>query len=248
MPRRSGSDADLAARLAVELAETGLAEDAAVARLQPAEALLVAGDPAAATVAAQLDPSDAAPSLGTRLLTRLVAARIELAADRRNSGLRQIRRGLDDLADFQARFGSQDMQSSAAVHGRALARLGLRTAVQTGSPAAILQWLERSRAASSRPSSVRPPQDPALAEAIGTLRVLAEQARQAALRGDRDPVIDRQIDQLRRRVRSRSWTAGGTGSVNRPASLAEVQRALAASGQPITSSRRSGVAVGSTPW
>ena len=232
--RRSGSDADRAARLAEGLAAAGLPEDATVARLLQAEALLDAGDLAAAISTAQQHSVDTPPSLGTRLLTRLVAARIELAADRRNAGLRQVRRGLDDLADFQARFGSQDMQSSAAVHGRALARLGLRTAVQTGSPAAILQWLERSRAASSRLSSVRPPQDPALAEAIGTLRVLAEQARQAALRGERDPAIDRQIDQLRKQVRSRSWTAGGTGAVNRPASLAAVQRALSAGGHRIT--------------
>lgn len=231
---RPGSDADRAARLASGLTETGLPEDAAVARLLQAEALLDAGDPAAASTAAQQDFAGSTPSLATRLHTRLVAARIELAADRRSNGLRQIRRGLDDLADFQARFGSQDMQSAAAVHGRALARLGLRTAVQTGSPAAILQWLERSRAASSRLSNVRPPQDPALAEAVATLRVLAEQARLAALRGERDPVMNRQIDQLRRRVRSRSWTAGGTGSVNRPVSLAAAQRALAASRQPVS--------------
>ena len=139
-------------------------------------------------------------------------------------GLSQIRRGLDDLADFQARFGSQDLQSAAAVHGRELARLGLRTATDSGSPAAILQWLERARAVTTRLPAVRPPADPVLAEELGALRMADEQARAALLAGRRDPVAERRVAELRRRVRARSWTVSGTGRADRPPTLAGVRR------------------------
>ena len=165
--------------------------------------------------------------LASRLHGRLVAGRIDIASGRRTAGLAEIRRGLDDLADFQARFGSQDLQSSAAIHGRELARLGLRTATGTGSPAAILQWLERARAVTTRLPVVRPPADPALADELGALRLADEQARTALLSGHRDVEADRRVAELRRAVRARSWTVSGSGRAHRPPSLPAVQRALA---------------------
>ena len=176
--------------------------------------------------AAGVDQSTSASALAIKLHTRLVVSRIDITAGRRSSGMTQIRRGLDDLANFQARFGSQDLQSAASIHGRELAILGLRTAVDTGSPAAILQWLERSRAASTRLPAVRPPADPVLAEELGALRVADEQARAALLAGKRDPAAERRVAELRRRVRARSWTVSGSGRADRPPSLAAVRRRL----------------------
>ena len=112
-------------------------------RLLQAEALLEAGDLPAAETAAERGCRSGrrqrsgrigrrrVPLIATELHTRVVAARLELARGRRSSGLAHIRRGLDDLAAYQARFGSQDLQSASAVHGRELTRLGLRTALQT---------------------------------------------------------------------------------------------------------------------
>jgi hypothetical protein len=168
--------------------------------------------------------------IATELHTRVVAARLDLARGDRASGLAHIRHGLDDLAAFQARFGSQDLQSASAIHGLELTRLGLRTALQTGSPAAILQWLERSRAASTRLAAVRPPVDGVLAKELSKLRMASYRQRMALLAGTYDPDLEDEVNTLRRRVRSRSWGAGGTGAVNRPLSLAAVQRRLAAGG------------------
>lgn len=233
MPSRSRAnrDAAKAGELADRLQTAELIDDARVARLLQAEALLDVGDVEAASAAlasaAGVNRSISSSGLSLKLHSRLVAGRIAIATGRPAAGLIEIRRGLDDLADFQARFGSQDLQSAASIHGRELARLGLRTAVGTGSPAAILQWLERSRAATTRLPAVRPPADALLAEELGALRVADEQARSALLAGKRDSAADRRVAELRRRVRARSWTASGTGRADRPPTLAAVQRALA---------------------
>ncbi len=241
--RLATSDAHRADQLATDLATAGLREDSRTVRLLQAQALLEAGDSAGARAAA-----DTAAELGGRaangaghlttiatdLQTRVVAARLELAAGRRSAAFGQIRRGLDELARYQATFGSQDLQAASAVHGRDLTVLGLRTALQTRSPAAILQWLERSRAASTRLAAVRPPADGVLAEELSLLRTMSYRARSALLAGSADPHLEAQVSRLRRRVRSRSWIAGGSGTVRAPLSLAAVQRALAAQASGIS--------------
>jgi len=243
--RRAAQDAVNAAALSTELSEAGLAEDAREVRLLEAEAMLELGDldAAAAAMAAASGFSaggnrgkrtERVPSIATELHTRVVGARLELARGQRSAGLLQIRRGLDDLAAYQAKFGSQDLQSASAVHGRDLTRLGLRTALQTRSPAAILQWLERSRAASTRLAAVRPPADGVLARELSKLRLASIRARTAMLAGTPDRAIEQQVVQLRRKVRSRSWLAGGTGAVIRPLPLAAVQHRLAANGSDVS--------------
>ena len=227
--RRAARARSAAARgRALALALTpDLPADATTASLLAAEAWLDAGDPAAAeSDAADAHVTRTAP-IGTRLQFRLVAARLQLDAGNRVRGLSQIRSGLDDLADYQARFGSQDMQAGAAVHGAQLARLGLRTALGTGSPATILQWLERSRAVSTRLPAVHPPADQELADLLGQLRLAAIDARAAAVAGSPDPALTRRVEELRKRVRARSWTVSGSGAAVRPLTLAAVQRLLA---------------------
>jgi tetratricopeptide (TPR) repeat protein len=249
--RRALAGAEIAGTLARQLTDTGLPEDARAVRLLQAQALLEAGDLAgaeqAAAAASDLGTTEArsgrtgdasgasrraprVPLIATELHTRVVNARIELAHGRRSAGLMHIRRGLDDLAAYQARFGSQDLQSASAVHGQELTRLGLRTALQTESPAAILQWLERSRAASTRLAAVRPSADGVLARELSKLRMATYRARMAEMSGEPDRELEDEVDELRRRVRSRSWLVGGSGAVNRPLPLAAVQRRLAEAG------------------
>ncbi len=241
--RLATSDARRADRLASDLAAAGLREDSRTVRLLQAQALLDAGDPAAATIAADTAADLGATgtagagqltTLATDLQTRVVAARLELARGRQSAAFGQISRGLDELARYQATFGSQDLQAASAVHGRDLTVLGLRTALQTRSPAVILQWLERSRAVSTRLAAVRPPVDGVLAEELSLLRTTSYRARSALLAGSADPKLEDQVNRLRRRVRSRSWIAGGSGMVRAPLSLAAVQRALAADGSGVS--------------
>src|SRR5664279_265314 len=234
--RRAITDATRAAQVADDLEQAGLSDEARAVRLMQAEALLEADDLAGAQAAAKAagvvtNPRARghrrAPTLATEMHGRLVAARLDLAEGRRTSGLTHIRRGLDDLAAFQARFGSQDLQAASAVHGRELTQLGLSTALETRSPAAILQWLERSRGASTRLAAVRPSADRELARELSALRTAMYLSLRATRSGNVDPALERTVKELRHRVRSRSWAAGGTGDVSRPLSLAEVQRRLA---------------------
>ena len=226
--RRARRDAADAALLATELDSIGLVEEANTALLLSAEALLDSGDVSRAAEIAQQVRSRSGVRLATRLHGRLLDGQVELAAGDRRAGLAHIRRGLDELSTFQATFGSQDLQAAASVHGRELARLGLRTAVETGSPAAIFQWLERARGVTTRLPAVRPPADPEFARELGEFRAGYEQARQAVLSGRRDPGLELRVRQMRRQVQAMAWSTSGGGDVRRPLTLAAVQRRLAA--------------------
>ncbi len=230
--RRSMADARSASALSEDLAAAGLAQDAVAASLLAADAHLDAQEVSTAA-AFYADADSRGASLGVRLQARLVGARIDMARGRRPQALILLRRGLDELAAFQALFGSQDLQAAAAVWGRELSREGLRAAVATGAPGAILQWLERSRATTTRLPHVRPPADPGLAADLGALRVAQDAARAAVLSGRPDPEREREVGEIRRRIRARSWALGGTGSALRPPTLSSVRRVLAApSGRP----------------
>ena len=118
---KAASDATTAADLATRLDAAGLHEDATVAELLRLQALLDGADVRGAgemrSIATRAERS---ANLDTRLLGLLLGARVDFTTGMRAAGLAQVRRGLDDLARFQARFGSQDLQSGAAVHGREL--------------------------------------------------------------------------------------------------------------------------------
>lgn len=219
---------DQATALAAELESAGLADDARTARLVLAEAHLLSGDvEAAAAAAARAGASGRTPALNIRLHTQLVDARIALSSGRNEDALKAIAHGLDDLAQFQTRFGSQDMQAAAAVHGGALARTGLRTAVNTGEPRVILPWLERSRAATTRLPAIRPPNDPELVESLAQLRMSIKTARDATLAGRPDTALQKDITETRARIRAKTWTTGGVrGRPHRPITLTAVQRHL----------------------
>ncbi len=214
--------------LAQELRDAGRNTEAAIATQLAVEGLLDAGDVSAADeLFRTAGTASGALPLAGRLQAQLMAARIALSSGRRAEGVARLRRGLDDLGRFQALLGSQDLQTASAVWGRQLASAGLRAAVDTGSPAQILQWLERSRAASTRLPHIRPPADPALADDLGVLRIAEAAARSALLAGARDVGREREIAELRRRIRARTWTLGGAGTALRPPSLRSVQRLLA---------------------
>ena len=214
--------------LADSLDDAGLTEDARTAQLVLAGARLMLGDVSGARAAAeQAGEGNRKPNLGIRLNHSLVSARIELAAGRRREALAEIAGGLDDLTSFMARFGSQDMQAAASVHGGGLARIGLRTAVDTGEPRTILTWLERSRAATTRLPAIRPPNDPELVEQLAALRVAVRAAREATLAGRTDRALEREIVEHRARIRARTWITGAAkGKASRPVTMTGVQRYL----------------------
>ena len=158
--------------------------------------------------------------LAVRLLTREVRADVAAAKGRRSTALDHVRRGLDELHEWQSTFGSLDLQSSLVGHGRRLAFAGLRLALEDGRPEVVFEWSERARALATRVAAVRPPSDPDAAQALTALRQSSDEATAAPLRA---------------RIRQQAWYGEGSGQVATPAGLDEVAAELAGSGAVLTS-------------
>ena len=216
--------APVAARLAQQFRADGLPARAHVAALVQVEALLSARRlREAEAVMATLRLDRQQPILG-RLYTRYVRAELDLARGARSAARRAVRVGLTELADYQASFGSIDLRTASAVHGRRLAQLDLAIALDGGRPAEVLAAIERGRAVSSRLAPVRPPADEETASLLAELRSVVESVH--AAQSDTARLTARRAD-LERRIRARAWSMAGSGSVQRPADLKAIQAAVA---------------------
>lgn len=158
--------------------------------------------------------------LSLRLARREVRAEAAQARGHHSRARGHVRSGLAELHDWQSAFGSFDLQSSLVGHGRRLAVLGLESALADGRPELVLEWSERARQLTSRVAPVRPPADPALAADLTELRLTgaAPPGRSAAAR---------RYEELRRRIRSRSWYGAGGGAVAEPVDLDQLTATLA---------------------
>ncbi len=217
--------------IAADLSRHGLADDARLAVLVLTRALLGSGDldGARREAAGGLHLRRRDP-IATRLAVRGVRALLAEAAGDAGAARSQRRAGLVELHRYQATFGSLDLQTAVAVHGRELAADGLAAALREGGPATVLAWAERSRALASRVAPVRPPQDPEAAAILARLRFARRELRLAQLEGRTDPTLWREATTLERRARHRSWYVQGPGDVDRPVGLAEVRSTLGDSG------------------
>ena len=215
--------AETAAKLAGTLRANGLAEDARVAELVAAHGYLARGKAAdARAVAAGATALRAGDRIATRLLARLVRAQLADARGRTT----ELRAGLRDLHRYQSTFGSLDLQTASALHGRKVAALGLAAALADGRPSVVFAWSERARAQASRLPPVTPPEDGQAAAMLSELRSVQIQVRDAQLDGRQVPELHRRRGELERQVRQRSWFASGPAAVGRPAALGRVREAL----------------------
>ena len=181
--------------------------------------------------------------LATRLHVREVRALRALHDDDEARALREVRRGLVELGNFQRALGSLDLRTGGAVHGVALARLGLGIAVDRGNVPRVLEMVERSRAISTRLPQVRPPDDATTARMLSELRQVEEEAR--GLEGD--PLAVGVVARLRiraaglqRDIRARAWELEGdedTAAVHAPR-LAHVRAGVRDSGSVFVSFAR----------
>ncbi|MFL6163387.1 MAG: CHAT domain-containing protein [Jatrophihabitantaceae bacterium] len=225
--------APVALRLAEEYRTELLNTQARTAQLIAAEALLRAGLVAeAGEVARGAGMIRGGDSISARLQTRLVRGRLHWANGDRTAARREIRTGLAELARHQARFGSIDVQTAGAVHGRALAEANVSLALAEGRPRAVLAAVELSRATSSRIQPVVAPDDPAVADLLAELRRLTEELRGLSS----DPAAAAKVAGGRRRMteieqllRAQSWHWQGTGDSERAASPDEILGCLAES-------------------
>lgn len=211
--------------VARELQAAARQAEAATAYRIAAQAFLRAGHVRQATEAAeQAGPLRRGDPITARLHARLVRAELGLAGGQTAQARTELRTGLRELASYQARFGSIDLQTASAVHGRRLAQLDLAIALRTGRPSEILAAVERGRATSTRVVSLRPPADPEEAELLSQLRVAVDAAREARLIQDEaeESAQRRLVADLQHRLRDRAWTAAGTGAAANVASVADI--------------------------
>lgn len=206
--------------LSATLRENGLAHQAQLVDLHAAIWAARHADRAHARFLVERGRTRSTDSLTERLLERQAKAELARAGGRRKDALHHLRVGLDLLQNWQASFGSLDLMSSVAGHGRDLARLGIEIALGYGDPALVFEWSERARSLATRVIPVRPPDDPeAAADLVEIRQLTVEEPRP----GSREA---RRLAELRERVSRRAWLGRGSGQVRDIASLDDVRVAL----------------------
>jgi tetratricopeptide (TPR) repeat protein len=225
--RPGGRLAGPALRLREEFERDGVRLPAQTAALIAAEAHLSAGQPAAARAAlAGLARTARHDPITARLHSHYVRARLDADTGRAAAAARRARQALDELAAYQASFGSIDLATAAAVHGRRIAELDLAIALRSGQPEIVLGAAERGRAVATRLPAVRPPDDPVAAELLAELRQTVEALRSVEFdRAQSTPLHKRRQD-LEARISARSWTRTGAGVVRQLVTLDELGAAL----------------------
>ncbi len=220
--------------LAARLRGCGLSNDADMAELLSARALLTAGRPdEARRRLAAVRRRGAEIPLPVGLLHRLVRAELSEREGRSGAALAELRAGLATVQARRGRLGSIDLQTGAAALGADLAAAGLRLALDRKSAPLVFSWLERSRAQAFRARPVRPPADPQAAAVLAELRQLSLLIREAELNGGRDPRMVARQAELRREIREHDWKASGLGDATDQVSLGEVSAALEETGQTL---------------
>jgi tetratricopeptide (TPR) repeat protein len=155
-----------------------------------------------------------------RLRGRISSA---LAADLRHrdaDALAHCRRGLRDLALHRGNLPSAELRALASGHGAELGRIGLDVVIRDGSPARVLNWMERSRAAALL--AVEPPEFDQIRADLTALRAVH------AGRRDTDPKGPRLSTQqqegpgratgeqaaIENRIRQATWRAGAVAGTS----------------------------------
>src|SRR5215471_4854978 len=148
---------------------------------------------------------------GAAVLVRLrgqVAAAIAASLRHRDrEALAHCRRGLTDLARHRSGLPSVELRALASGHGAELGRIGLEVVVRNGSPARVLNWMERGRAAALL--AVEPPAFAPISADIAALRAAAgtrEGAGLSAAAARAEPPAPEQAV-LEERIRHATWRA-----------------------------------------
>ncbi len=224
-----------ARRLASEFAAAGFPRSARTALLLAAELAERRQDlAAAAALARQAGPVRPEDPIDSRLQTRYVRARLDLAAGHVRAARRQLVTGLTDLAGYRAQFGSIELQAASAIHGVRLAELDVRVALAGGRPAQVLAATERSRAASRRLQPVMPPADEVAAASLADLRLSVDRLQRLEADADRTEAdagerhrLRRRVGELQRQLRTHAWRVEGSRRSARPPSISELRESVA---------------------
>jgi len=146
-----------------------------------------------------------------RLKGQLAAALAERLDDRDRAVLSHCRSGLADLAAHRAALASMELRALASGHGAELGQLGLEVLLRTGSPARVLDWMERTRAAALL--TVEPPAHEAVREELTELAAVHAELSQARRESGAEPaeLLSKQAA-AEERVRRATWQRRGSGA------------------------------------
>jgi tetratricopeptide (TPR) repeat protein len=194
--RRAGGDTSLSAyRLACSVARQLDAidiEESTEAHLLAGQLALRRGTAARAeehlAAAAKLRRTGPALSRSRALLARALLCQLR---GRQPEMLTACRRGLAILAEQQQLLGASELRAAVTTHGRELAVIGQRAALDRGNGRQLLAWSERWRATVQAATPARLPRDSDLARDMSALREVSR-------RLDRDLVAAPQVSALRR--------------------------------------------------
>lgn len=216
-----------ALRLREEFDEAGLRLQARTAALIAAEAALRAGEiELAGQILAAAGSVGRSDPITARVQARHVRAQWELARGRPGVAARIARTGLTELDAHRSRFGSIDLQTAAAVHGRRLAELDVAIALRSGRADTVLAAAERARASSSRTQLVRPPADRDVVALLAQLRQVNELLRASSSDAAASGPLHARRRALERDIAERGWTREGTGEIRGVADQSQVIDAL----------------------
>ena len=198
--------------LAKRLGELGEPMDAAVTRTLAARALIVLGELSSAEALLVHQPRGRSLE-GHRfyILRRLAWAELHIARGDPSAALTALRAGLNQLHKYRARLGSMELQAGMASPGRELAEKGVSIAVDSGRPATIFSWAERSKAQAFRLTPVGPPADPEMVELVAKVRRARSELRENELVGEPVDELRAQCRQWEKQLREHSWQSHGTG-------------------------------------
>ncbi len=162
-----------------------------------------------------------------RLKARVARAlSAELAGDESQTR-RSARRGLTELEHLRIAIPTAELRARASVHGVELASLGLRSAMASGRPSAVFDWMELGRQASTLVST-RTTSDPEVDATMAQLREVIARNRLAEREPEDDPRQRlRTQSLLEARVQRRLRALGATPAAqSRRASAREIREAL----------------------
>ncbi len=154
-----------------------------------------------------------------RLRGRVSCALAAQLRHRDREALTQCRRGLSDLANHRDGLPSVELRALASGHGAELGHIGLDVVIRDGSPARVLNWMERSRAAALL--AVEPPEFDVIRADLTALRAVHAELRDKGTQttGPASPSHARERAavkqaEIENRIRQATWRTGSVAETS----------------------------------
>lgn len=216
-------------RVAEALAQSGWAVPALEARILAARLALRRGDaPGARRDLAEAGRARRAGPADARARAWLAEAMLREQTRDRHGAVAALRAGLRVVEDHRATLGATELRAHVTVHRGAIARMGLRLALEDGDARHVLWWAECNRATATLLRRVHPPEDAVLADLLAQLRATMTSIEERRTAGAPTSSAVQQQIALERTIRDhcRALPGHGGGAPVRPRPVGELQGAL----------------------